>query len=101
MLFAIGLAIFKLNEPALVITTDNDKIVPLMRRAGYSVNDLVPLSIEFQELIKGEISGHRLRAKHQLCLRLEETAKESFFAKLKVNFIFSFVLLKFDSFFFF
>lgn len=85
MLFAIGLAIFKLNEPALIITNDNDKIVPLMRKAGYSVNDLIPLSIEFQELIKTEIAGHRLRAKHQLCLRLEETAKEAVFAKLKVS----------------
>jgi hypothetical protein len=34
VLFAIGLAIFKLNEPALIITTDNDKIVPLMRRVN-------------------------------------------------------------------
>lgn len=84
-MFAIGLAIFRLNEPALIITNDNDKIVPLMRKAGYSVNDLVPLSIEFQELIKGEIAGHRLRAKHQLCLRLEETAKETVFSKLKVR----------------
>lgn len=83
VLFAIGLAIFKLNEPALVITHDNDKIVPLMRRAGYSVNDLVPLSIQFQDLIKEEIGEHRLRAKHQLCLRLEENAKEAYFSKLK------------------
>ncbi len=83
VLFAIGLAIFRLNEPALIITHDNDKIVPLMRRAGYSVNDLVPLSIEYQELIKNEIGEHRLKAKHQLCLRLEESAKEAMFSKLK------------------
>lgn len=36
VLFAIGLAIFRLNEPALLVTNDNDKIVPLMRKAGYS-----------------------------------------------------------------
>lgn len=83
VLFAIGLSIFKLNEPALLITQDQDKIVPLMRRAGYSVNDLIPLSIEFQDLIKGEIAQHRLRAKHEACLRLEETAKQAVFKKLK------------------
>jgi hypothetical protein len=83
VLFAIGLAIFKLNEAALLVTHDNDKIVPLLRRAGYSVNDLIPLSIEYQDLIKDEVNQHRLVAKHELCLKLEESAKEGVFAKLK------------------
>lgn len=87
VLFAIGLAIFKLNEPALIATHDNDKIVPLMRRSSYSVNDLVPLSIEYQDAIKGEIHDLRLKAKYQLCLRMEDGAREAQFSKLKdVNF---------------
>jgi hypothetical protein len=61
VLFAIGLAIIKLNEPALLGTVDNDKIVPLLRRSSYSVNDLVPLSIQYQDLIKDEVPDLRLQ----------------------------------------
>ena len=78
VLFAVGLAIFKLNEDALLEINDSDSVVPLLRSQQYDADQLQRASTYYRELIKGNIPRMRNAQKHEAVMRMEKSSRENY-----------------------